>query len=213
MPPVIQVQKLFKTFGPIKALNDLTVDIHEGDRVALLGPNGAGKSTLLKIVSAQMLQSSGNVKVLGYDTQHEREEVKKRVGVVGHNSYLYNELTLIENLRFYGQFYGAKPEDYDKVIETTELQRWRNVKAGHLSFGLRKRGDIARALLGNPRVLLLDEFFSGLDPDTSKSLVAHFKRLDDKTMLISSHSIVRVRQLCNRSIHLRRGVLEKDEVF
>jgi ABC-type multidrug transport system ATPase subunit len=213
MPTIIEIQKVFKSFGSVKALNNITVKLEQGERAALMGPNGAGKSTLLKIVSAQMVPTSGSVKVLDHDTVKEREMVKKNVGVVGHNSYMYAELTVEENLRFYGQFFDAKMEDYDKVIETTGLGRWRGVKTSNLSYGLQKRSDIARALLGNPAVLLLDEFFSGLDQETTDSLIEHFKGLKGKTILISSHSFDRVRVLCERGIHLRRGVLEKDEVF
>lgn len=213
MPTIIDVHQVFKNFGAVKALNDVTVKLEQGERAALLGPNGAGKSTLLKIISAQMIPTSGIVKVLDFDAIKERELVKKSVGVIGHQSYMYAELTIEENLRFYGQFFNAKPEEYDQVIEITGLDRWRDDKTGHISFGLRKRCDIARALLGNPKVLLLDEFFSGLDKETADSLVERFRGLEEKTILISSHSIDRVRMLCERGIYLRQGVLEKDEVL
>jgi ABC-type multidrug transport system ATPase subunit len=213
MPTVIDVQQIFKNFGSIRALDNVTVQLEQGERAVLLGPNGAGKSTLLKIISAQMVPSSGVVKVLEHDTLKEREMVKKSVGVVGHQSYMYAELTVDENLRFYGQFFNAKPEEINQVIETTGLGRWQHVKTGHLSFGLRKRSDIARALLGNPEILLFDEFFSGLDKKTADSLIEHFRGLEEKTILVSSHSVERVRLFCERGIFLRHGVLEKDEAL
>lgn len=213
MPTIIDVQRVFKSFGYVKALNDVTFSLDQGERAALMGPNGAGKSTLLKIISAQMVPNFGFVKILNHDTVKEREKVKKIVGVVGHQSYMYAELTVEENLRFYGQFFDAKTEDYDKVIETTGLDEWRSIKTSNLSYGLQKRSDIARALLGDPPILLLDEFFSGLDKYAVDSLIEHFKELETKTILISSHSFDRVRAFCEREIYLRGGVLEKDEVF
>ncbi|MHA1940074.1 MAG: ABC transporter ATP-binding protein [Candidatus Thorarchaeota archaeon] len=213
MSPTIEVKQIYKSFGAINALIDVSFHLNEGEIVALLGPNGAGKSTLLKIIAAQMLPTSGSVNVLNQDSVKEREEVKKNVGVVGHRSYMYAELSVEENLRFYGQFFDAKSEEYNNAIEATGLQKWRNVKTSFLSFGLKKRCDIARALLGDPKILILDEFFSGLDQDTSNSLIDHFKALENKTIFISSHSYERIRLLCNRGIHLRRGFLEKDEVF
>ena len=213
MPTTIDVQHVFKTFGTVRALHDVNVRIEQGERAVLLGPNGAGKSTLLKIISAQMIPTSGAVKVLEHDTVKEREMVKKSVGVVGHQSYMYTELTVEENLRFYGQFFNAKLEEIDQVIETTGLDRWQDIKTGHLSFGFRKRCDIARALLGNPEILLFDEFFSGLDKETADSLIEHFKGIEEKTILVSSHSVERVRLLCDRGIYLRHGVLEKDEAL
>jgi len=210
MPPAVELLNVSKSFGAIKALRDVTLGLEEGEAVAFLGPNGAGKSTLLKIVATQISPTSGTVKVLGSDVSEEPEAVKRSVGMVGHGSFLYDELTVEENLEFYGGFFDATHDDLDRVLETTDLKRWRTVKAGHLSFGLRKRSDIARALLGSPRVLVLDELFSGLDREASDSLVGHLKGAWELTLLVSSHSLERVRELCDRGIYLRGGRIERD---
>ena len=107
MPSVVDAKHLHKKFGYVQALKNITFDLKAGEKVALLGPNGSGKSTLIKIISGQMMPSTGSLKVFQYDVLKERESVKKRVGVVGHKSYLYDELTVQENLRFYGQFFNA----------------------------------------------------------------------------------------------------------
>jgi len=148
--------------------------------------------------------------VLGSDTVRQPELVKRDVGLVGHRSFMYDELTVEENLEFYGGFFGASPEDYERVIETTALERWRDVKAGHLSYGLRKRSDIARALLSRPRVLVLDELFSGIDEDTSDGLVRYLEARSGQTLLVSSHSLERVRSLCGRGVYLRAGIVERE---
>ncbi len=208
MSPIVELREVTKDFGHIKALKGVTLDFAAGEKVSLLGPNGAGKSTLLKIVATQMAPSSGSVKVLGYDAVEEREEIKKRVGVVGHRSFLYDELTLEENLMFYGSFLGSDHDEVVKVISVTGLERWSGVKAGHLSYGLRKRGDISRALLGEPSLLLLDEFFSGLDGETSEALARYLGEMKGRTIILSSHTPERVRGLCDRTVRLRGGLVE-----
>jgi ABC-type multidrug transport system ATPase subunit len=213
MSQAVQLQGVTKNYGLIPALRNINIEVDLGDSVAFLGPNGAGKSTLLKIVAGQISPSSGIVQVMGCDVQKSPEEVKSLVGLVGHRSFMYDELTVDENLRFYGKFYAAAPEDFDRVIEMTAMERWRNTKARHLSFGLRKRADIARAMLGNPRVLVLDELFSGLDVDASELLVKHLKSNQDASILISSHSLDWAKRLCKRGIFLRNGTIEKDVKF
>jgi ABC-type multidrug transport system ATPase subunit len=210
MSAAVELREVTKDFGHIKALKGVTLSFMRGEKTSLLGPNGAGKSTLLRIIATQMVPSSGVVKVLGRDALKQREEVKRRIGVVGHRSFLYDELTVLENLKFYGSFLGSTQEDHDRVISLTGLDRWRNIKVGHLSYGLRKRGDISRALLRKPELLLLDEFFSGLDTETSDSLIQYLKQLTDETIIVSSHSPELVHRFCNRSVYLRGGIVEKD---
>ena len=213
MSQAVQLRGVTKNYGLLPALRSIDLEVGQGDSVAFLGPNGAGKSTLLKIVAGQISPSSGLVQVMGCDVQKSPEAVKSLVGLVGHRSFMYDELTVDENLRFYGKFYAAAPEDFDRVIEMTAMERWRNTKARHLSFGLRKRADIARAMLGKPRVLVLDELFSGLDVDASELLVKHLKSNQDAAILISSHSLDWAKRLCKRGVFLRNGSIERDVEF
>ena len=206
----VELRNVNKSFGTIRALDDVSLKVERGEAVAFLGPNGAGKSTILKIVSAQLTPTSGDVKVLGFDSSKSPERVKRNVGIVGHKSFMYDELTVQENLEFYGGFFNATPKDYERVIETTSMERWRDIKAGHLSFGLRKRSDIARALLGHPSILVLDEMFSGLDVEASGVLVEHLKAIEEQTLMVSSHSLEQVRTLCERGVYLRGGSLDRD---
>lgn len=210
MSKAVELVNVSKAFGAVKALDEINLGFEEGEVVAFLGPNGAGKSTLLRIVSAQIIPTAGTVKVFGVDARREPEEVKRNVGFVGHRSFLYDELTVEENLSFYGSFFEATSEDLDRVIGIADIDRWRRVKAGHLSYGLKKRSDIARALLGNPGVLVLDELFSGLDVEVSGSLVKYLSDQRERTILVSSHSIAQVRELCSRGVHLRGGLVERD---
>ena len=210
MTEIVKLVDITKNFGHIKALRGINLSFTNGQKTSLLGPNGAGKSTLLKIIATQMVPSSGQVWVMGEDAHQNRIEAKKNIGVVGHRSFLYDELTVLENLRFYGDFVDVDEPEYERVIKITDIEQWRDTKAGHLSYGLRKRADISRALLGNPQILLLDEFFAGLDQETSITLAEYMRSLQDQTIIATSHTPELINSFCDRSIHIIRGLIEKE---
>jgi len=210
MTDVVRVVNVTKNFGHIKALRGISLNFSKGQKTSFLGPNGAGKSTLLRIIATQMVPSSGEVMVMGEDAHQNRENAKRKIGVVGHRSFLYDELTVLENLKFYGSFLNIAESEYDRVLKITDIERWKDTNAGHLSYGLRKRGDISRALLGDPAILLLDEFFAGLDQETSGALVTYMEGLKDQTIITTSHTPELINSFCHRSIHIRRGLIEKD---
>jgi ABC-type multidrug transport system ATPase subunit len=158
-----------------------------------------------------MIPSSGEVWIMKKDAQKNRIAAKKNIGVVGHRSFLYDELTVLENLRFFGSFINATDSEYNRVIKITDIERWGDTKAGQLSYGLRKRADISRALIGNPPILLLDEFFAGLDQETSSTLAEYMRELKDQTIITTSHTPGLINTFCDRSIHIRGGLIEKEE--
>ena len=194
---------------PQGQLRGVSLSIAGGERVLLTGPNGAGKTTLLRVISCQTGPTKGRIEIDGRDPRRDLEGAKRSVGLVGHGSFLYDELSVGENLRFYGSFYGATEADLDRVLEITNLARRVGVRAGHLSYGLRKRADIARALLCKPRILALDELFSGLDSDSSARVLESLMGFGG-TIVLSSHTREYAGQLCGREIALRDGRLEKD---
>lgn len=210
MTDVVKVVDVTKNFGHIKALRGISLNFTKGEKTSFLGPNGAGKSTLLRIIATQMVPSSGEVLVMGENAHSNREKAKRSIGVVGHRSFLYDELTVLENLQFYGSFLDVAESEFDRVLKITDIERWKDTKTGHLSYGLRKRGDISRALLGDPEILLLDEFFAGLDQETSEALVTYMEGLKDQTIITTSHTPELINSFCHRSIHIRRGLIEKD---
>lgn len=193
-------------------MKDFSIEIHNGEFVAVLGPNGAGKSTLLKILATHIFPSSGVVKVHGEDAFKEGEKIRKKIGYVAHESFLYDELTIEENLRFYAKVFSSE-QDFLPLIEIFNLKDWYHTPAKRLSYGLRKRADIVRALIHNPNIILLDELFAGLDEQTRSLLVNHFKEQQEKTLLLSSHSLDLAKQLCGRGIFLDRGNMVKDINF
>ncbi|MBC8462982.1 ABC transporter ATP-binding protein [Candidatus Bathyarchaeota archaeon] len=210
MTDVVKVVDVTKNFGHIKALRGISLNFTKGEKTSFLGPNGAGKSTLLRIIATQMVPSSGEVLVMGENAHSNREKAKRSIGVVGHRSFLYDELTVLENLKFYGSFLDVAESEFDRVLKITDIERWKDTKTGHLSYGLRKRGDISRALLGDPAILLLDEFFAGLDQATSGALVTYMEGLKDQTIITTSHTPELINSFCHRPIHIRRGLIEKD---
>jgi ABC-type multidrug transport system ATPase subunit len=213
MTAAIKMVDVSKKYGYMWALKPFSLTIEEHETVALLGPNGAGKSTLLKILATQIHPSSGAVEIYGQDAFKEAELVRRRVGFVAHENFLYAELSVEENLRFYGQFFSMDHERLKEVIEVLNLKSWFKVPVKRLSYGLRKRADIARALIHDPDLILLDELFSGLDADTCDLLVDYFRNQENKTIIISSHSIEWAKKLCDRGIILNRGEIVQDTRF
>jgi len=212
MTTAVEIVDVSKKYGYLWALKPLSFKIDRGESVAVLGPNGAGKTTLMKIIATHFFPSSGTVKIFGKNAFKNGEDSRKRIGFVAHESFLYDELTVEENLRFYGRFFPANQDVY-KIIEFLNLKSWYEVPVKQLSFGLRKRADIARALIHNPDLILLDELFAGLDEETRTLLVDYFKNQREKTLLVSSHSVDWAKQVCRRGVFLEKGDLVQDIHF
>ena len=184
------------------AVHDVSFRLMPGERVLLLGPNGAGKSTLVRIFAGLMRPASGEARVLGRPARQARH----LVGVVGHTTYLYDELTGRENLRFYGDLYGVdKPRQrVDQLLAQVGLEKLADEPVGRLSRGQQQRVAIARALLHDPPVLLLDEPETGLDL-AAFSLLADLAGAGDRTVLLTTHNIAAGLRLGSRVIVLARG--------
>ena len=212
MDPVIVLRDVQKKYGQVTALQNVSLAIDEGEKVVLTGPNGAGKSTLLKLISVQLTPSSGGISIYGLDSQKKSIDIKRIVGLVGHKSFLYDELTVNENLRFYGGFYEVGDEDIAKAVEVANIEKKLGTRVSYLSFGFKKRVDIARALLAKPKILTLDEPFSGLDTDSSKRVLASLKQFDG-TIVISSHALEWAEELCSREIILREGKILEEKNY
>ncbi|MEA3488243.1 MAG: ABC transporter ATP-binding protein [Euryarchaeota archaeon] len=202
----VELHEVSKRYGYLQALNSVSLNIATGDFMAFSGHNGAGKTTLLRIIATHILPTSGSVKIFGTDA-HDNCEIRREIGLVTHDSFLYDELTVRENLLFYAKLFGVKEEAFRDTIEFLGMNRWYNVQVKNLSHGLRKRADIVRALLHDPGLILLDEPFSGLDMNTCDLLADYLKSQHGKTLLISSHSLEWTRKICDNGIVLERGNL------
>jgi heme exporter protein A len=164
----IRVEGLHKSFGDWPVLWDLDLTVGWGEFLALFGANGSGKTTLLRILSTQARPEAGNILVAGYDHRRQAQAIRRHVGVVGHQSFLYEELTCRENLIFYGRLFRIKDihQRVEAVLSKVALSRRADQRVRTLAHGMQKRLAIARAILHQPSILLLDEPEGGLDRDS-----------------------------------------------
>jgi ABC-2 type transport system ATP-binding protein/heme exporter protein A len=206
---LISIEHLYKSFGNFSVLKDINLEVERGDFLTIFGPNGAGKTTLMKILSTLISPTMGRVVVDGFDVRENPLEVRRRIGVISHETYLYHELTAVENLRFYGHMYDV--EDLEKRIREVILQvglKYReNDRVGTFSRGMKQRLAIARAIIHSPEILLLDEPYTGLDQHASAIFDDIMQQLDAKhtTQIMISHDIERGLKLCNRALILNNG--------
>ena len=181
--------------------------MEKGEAFALLGPNGAGKTTLIRIVATLLRQDSGEVRVLGYDVREEPQEVRRRIGVVSHNPFLYEELTARENLEFYARAYGVAESRVDEMLKMVNLLEREDDLVSTFSRGMKQRLSIARALLHSPEVLLLDEPTTGLDLKGRRDFYNLLGELlaEGTTLLMTTHHLDEAERLCTRGAVLLSG--------
>ncbi len=161
----IEVQDLTKSFGNHLALRGVDFGVRRGEFVVIFGPNGAGKTTLIKVLATIIRPSSGSVRVAGFDLRDNQLEIRRKIGVVSHQTYLYDDLTAFENLKFYGRMYDVPnlEERINEVITRVGLASRLHHQVRTLSRGMQQRLSIARAILHHPSIMLLDEPETGLD--------------------------------------------------
>ena len=168
----VQVEGLQKSFDDVPVLWDLDLEVQWGEFLVLFGANGTGKTTLLRLISTQARPEAGRILVAGYDQKRQPRAIRRHIGVVGHLGYLYEDLTCRENLEFYGRLYRVKdlPQQLDMVLDRVGLTQRSQQRVRALSHGMRKRLALARAILHQPSILLLDEPEGGLDRESIEML-------------------------------------------
>ena len=191
---MIVIEHLNKSFGSVKAVNNLRFKVKKGELFAFLGVNGAGKSTTISMICGQLSADSGSVFVGGYDVNKESREIKELVGVVFQDGVLDKPLTVRENLRSRAALYGITGKEFEKRLrELTEIfgfEEFIDRPVGKLSGGQRRRIDIARALVHKPEILILDEPTTGLDPQTRKTIwgiIEELRMKEGLTVLLTTH--------------------------
>ena len=194
MENIIEIQGLCKSFGDVKAVQELSFRVKEGELFAFLGVNGAGKSTTINILCGQLPKDSGSVLVCGSSLDSRPDEIKRSLGVVFQNSVLDKELSVRDNLRSRAALYGIRGREFRTRMEELAgllcFEDLLNRPVGKLSGGQRRRIDIARALLHRPRILILDEPTTGLDPQTRSSLwqvIGDLRRREKMTVFLTTH--------------------------
>lgn len=191
---IIEIRELNKSFGEVKAVDNLSFRVKRGELFAFLGVNGAGKSTTISMICGQLKRDSGEILIDGKNLQEHLDEVKRSLGVVFQNSVLDAQLTVLENLKCRAALYGICGAAFDKRLaelsELLELDGLLKRTVGKLSGGQRRRIDIARAIFHEPEILILDEPTTGLDPQTRKnvwSVVESLRRNENMTVFLTTH--------------------------
>lgn len=194
MNNIIEIKGLNKSFKDVKAVRDLSLKVREGELFAFLGVNGAGKSTTINIICGQLAKDSGSVIIDGCDIENRLDEVKGKLGVVFQSSVLDKSLSVKDNLESRAALYGIHGEEFEaRLAELCELLDFSDIlkrSVGKLSGGQRRRIDIARALLHKPKILILDEPTTGLDPQTRKllwSVVSDLRKKENMTVFLTTH--------------------------
>lgn len=204
----IEVNHITKLYGAQKALNDVSFSVGEKEIVGFLGPNGAGKSTMMKIITCYIPPTNGTVKVCGFDTAEESIAVRRQIGYLPEHNPLYLDMYVKEFLAFAAGLYNVKNtvQRVKDMIALTGLEREQNKKIGALSKGYRQRVGLAQAMIHDPKVLIMDEPTTGLDPNQLQEIRNLIKQLgNEKTVMLSTHIMQEVEALCNRVIIINKG--------
>lgn len=208
---LIVARALTKKFGDFTAVNAIDFSVRRGESFGLLGPNGAGKSTTMRIIGATSQRTSGEITILGKDPEKFGPQIRAHLGVVPQKDNLDEQLSVTENLYIYGRYFGL-PKKFiqgkiDELLDFAQLGEKRNAKVESLSGGMKRRLTIARALVSEPDILMLDEPTTGLDPQARHILWDRLFRLKEKgvTLVITTHFMDEAEQLCERLIVMDRG--------
>ncbi len=211
---LIRVTDLGRVFGARRALDGVTLDVREGEAVALLGANGAGKTTLLRVLATLLRPTRGTASVAGHDVAGAPEAVRREIGVVAHGAWVYEDLTALENVRFWATMWGrpAGADELREALAQVELERVADARVRTFSEGMRRRLALARLALLRPRVLLLDEPFAGLDQRAKKWLEAHLESVKARggALLLATHSFGRELAVADRIAILAGGRVALD---
>jgi len=209
--PVIEATELTKSYGELHAVDAISFAVSPGESFGLLGPNGAGKSTTMRMIGGTTLRTSGTLTVNGLDPEVHGPEVRATLGVVPQQDNLDTELRARDNLIMYGRYFGL-PYSYlrpraDELLEFAQLTEKADEKVDNLSGGMKRRLTIARALVNEPRILLLDEPTTGLDPQARHILWDRLFRLKEQgvTLIVTTHFMDEAEQLCDRLIVMDHG--------
>jgi heme exporter protein A len=209
MTSVVEAVGLGRQFASLRALHDLDLEIHAGESVSIFGPNGAGKTTLIKLLATVLTPTEGKLRLFG--SERPGPSVRRRIGVVSHGSFLYGELTALENLRFYARLFsvGDAERRISEMLAEVGLDTRRDRPVRTFSSGMEQRLALARAFLHDPDLLLLDEPYTGLDPQA----VAHLQEIlvrfhrRGKTIVLTTHDIGHGLEVCDRAAILAAGRL------
>jgi len=206
--------KIEKKFGYAYAVRNVTLQLRRGEFVVLFGSNGAGKTTLLRMAATLIRPTNGTVCVEGFDARKQPEEARRRIGFLSHNTFVYRDLSALDNLRFFCRLYGV-PEDEGRllqILDRVDLKRRANDPVRAFSRGMQQRVGIARALLHDPSLILLDEPYTGLDAKAAQTLDDLLDEAAEagKTVVLTSHDLQQGLRSATRAVILDKGSIVHD---
>ena len=206
---MIQVEGLVKSYGHTYALRNVNLEVRQGQFLTVVGPNGAGKTTLLRILATLLKPTGGLVRINGLDLASRSAEIRRHIGFVSHQSLTYPKLTIEENLTFYGKLYDvpAVEERVETLLHLVGLKARRHDPARTLSRGMQQRLSIARAIIHQPSLLLLDEPYTGLDQQAAEMLRQLLQTIttEARTVVMTTHDLQRALDLCDKVAILAKG--------
>ena len=218
-PLAVEARGLVKQFGRRRGLDGVDLAVPAGAFLSIFGPNGAGKTTLLRILALLSRPTRGSLTLLGTDALEEPDALRARIGLISHKSMLYGDLTASENLAFFSSLYRGEPDRgrIRELLELVELDHRRNDPVRTYSRGMQQRLSIARALVNDPELVLLDEPYSGLDPHAAELFDALIGRVrQGRTFIMVSHDLEKGFDMCTHALILARGQVvvaaRRDEV-
>lgn len=215
---VVEVLSLSKFFTDprqqeIRAVDGVSFECYEGEIFGILGPNGAGKTTLLRLIATILAPTSGSARICGYDVVSQPDQVKRRIGFLSGSTRLYSRLTPLETVRYFGRLYGMEESLIEtrsrEIFEVLGMEAIRDRQFGKLSTGEKQKVSIARTLIHDPPLLILDEPTAGLDIVSSKAIInfIHTAREQNKTIILSTHYMTEAEEMCDRIGLLNSGRL------
>ena len=210
---IINCTNISKLFGFFYAIRRISFEIEQNTTIGILGPNGAGKTTLVKLLSGLSNPTHGDIIINGMNYKEHSGIIKQNIGVIIDKSFLYEDLTIYENLKFYDSLYSNSKKSQIKVkiekyAELFNLNEWLFEPIRNLSKGMKQKVELIRALMHNPSILILDEPFSSIDQKTVPliiNLLSELQNKDKKTIIVSTHNIELAQQICEKIIMIKKG--------
>ncbi|AVP61241.1 ABC transporter ATP-binding protein [Clostridium sporogenes] len=209
---VLQVENIHKKIGKREIIKDVSFSVKEGEIFGFLGPNGAGKTTTIRMMVGLIAPTKGRIKIMGHDIQKERIKSLKNVGCIVENPDMYNDLTGMQNLKYYADLYGdITKERINEVAELVGLKDRINDKVKKYSLGMKQRLGLGQAILSNPKLLILDEPTNGLDPigmHEFREIVKDIAKKNNSAVFISSHILSEIEQMCDHFAIINKGSIK-----
>ncbi|EPY2276989.1 ABC transporter ATP-binding protein [Clostridium sporogenes] len=209
---VLQVENIHKKIGKREIIKDVSFSVKEGEIFGFLGPNGAGKTTTIRMMVGLIAPTKGRIKIMGHDIQKERVKALKNIGCIVENPDMYNDLTGMQNLKYYGDLYGdISKERINEVVELVGLKDRINDKVRKYSLGMKQRLGLGQAILSNPKLLILDEPTNGLDPigmHEFREIVKDIAKQNNSAVFISSHILSEIEQMCDHFAIINKGSIK-----